>query len=360
MFSRLPFVYLFYFVIGLGTLFSISSSQWLGVWAGLEINLIGFLPLLVYQKRISERESGVKYFIVQALGSSLLIFGRLAIYSMSFTWETVGRVDREYLIPLFLIVSGLCIKIGLFPFHFWLPSVIAGLPWIRCLLLATWQKIAPLFLISSVFDETYIYWFAISICLMAASSRLIGGIGGINQTQVRALLAYSSIGHLGWIVFAILQRSWAIKTYFIIYVLISFCVFISLWYRNFSFIKNSKSLVRLRYLSLPVLIILLSLAGLPPLLGFIPKWRVIVASISIRIWIFVFILMAGSLISLFYYLSLFFSLGLGIKMRIKLIKEKNFSIILLLGLFINILGGVPLITAGVTIRLYALIIFYEP
>jgi len=351
MFSRLPFVYLFYFVIGLGTLFSISSSQWLGVWAGLEINLIGFLPLLVYQKRISERESGVKYFIVQALGSSLLIFGRLAIYSMSFTWEILTRIETEYLFPLFLIARGLCVKIGVFPFHFWLPGVIAGLPWVRCLLLATWQKIAPLFLISSVFEETYIYWFALSICLVAGGSSLIGGVGGINQTQVRALLAYSSIGHLGWIVFAILQRSWAIKSYFLIYVLISFCVFISLWYRNFSFMKDSKNLVGLRYLSIPVLVILLSLAGLPPLLGFIPKWRVIVASMGMGIWIFIFILIVGSLISLFYYLSLFFSLGLGSKIRIKILKRKEFSFLLLLSIFVNILGGIPLITAGAVLSL---------
>ena len=85
MFSRLPFGYIFLSVIGVGTLLSVSSVHWLRIWAGLEVNLIGFLPLLVYQKRVSERESAVKYFVVQALGSSLLILGRLAIFRMSFS-----------------------------------------------------------------------------------------------------------------------------------------------------------------------------------------------------------------------------------------------------------------------------------
>lgn len=86
---------------------------------------------------------------------------------------------------------------GIFPFHFWFPGVIAGLPWLSCLFLSTWQKVGPLFLIISLLEVNLITWLLLTFCVVASGSRLLGGLGGINQTQVRALLAYSSIGHLG-------------------------------------------------------------------------------------------------------------------------------------------------------------------
>ena len=73
----------------------------------------------------------------------------------------------------------------------------AGLPWFSCLLLATWQKVAPLFLVVSFVNDVYIYRAILVLCFLAVGSSLVGGVGGINQTQVRALIAYSSIGHLG-------------------------------------------------------------------------------------------------------------------------------------------------------------------
>ncbi len=196
MFSGLPFGYVFLLVIRIGTFLSISSIHWLRIWAGLEINLIGFLPMLVYQKRISERESGVKYFIVQALGSRFLVLGSLMAFNSSFTWDYYFEFSFRTL-GFMVLAAGLCVKLGLFPFHYWLPSVMAGLPWLSCLLLATWQKIAPLFLLLCLLELNKVYRITFIFCIIRAGRSLVGGFGGINQTQVRALLAYSSIGHLG-------------------------------------------------------------------------------------------------------------------------------------------------------------------
>lgn len=344
MFSRLPFSFIFVFSIVFGTLFSISSSHWLGIWAGLEINLIGFLPILVYQKSILESESAVKYFVVQALGSSLLIFGSLSRCRISFSWD-LSRTAVLSSVGLLITRIGLITKIGVFPFHFWLPSVIAGLPWLSCLLLATWQKIAPLLLVNSLFELGIIYNFIFLMCLVAGGSSLLGGIGGINQTQTRAILAYSSIGHLGWLIFALVQRTWAIKTYFSIYILISFCVFISLWYLNLNNIKNLNILSKINFFSSArVIMILLSLGGLPPLLGFVSKWVVIVRSTSMRFWIFLFPLILGSVMSLFYYLNLYFSLYLSAlgKSFLNIKSSRNSMFIINRGLLINLLGGIGL------------------
>lgn len=342
---------MFFIVAIFGTLFSISSSHWLGIWAGLEINLIGVLPLLVYQKSISESESAVKYFVIQALGSSLLLFGSLGTYRLSFSWENLNFITQWSFLRLILIRAGLALKIGVFPFHFWFPRVMAGLPWLSCLLLATWQKVAPLFLIVSLFEVSFISWLFLTFCLIARGSSLLGGVGGINQTQIRALLAYSSIGHLGWILYAGLHRSWAMAFYFGAYVLISLCLFLALWLRDLSY---SKTLAKVAFFSYPVflvIIILLSLGGLPPLLGFISKWLVISTGVQSSLSIFIFLLILGSLIRLFYYLSLFFSLFLiflkGNQINIIKTNEEGFILVANFGLLINILGGLCLLVTGV-------------
>nr|YP_010713523.1 NADH dehydrogenase subunit 2 [Lyncina vitellus]WDA98655.1 NADH dehydrogenase subunit 2 [Lyncina vitellus] len=349
MFSSLPFMYMFFSVMGVGTLFSISSLHWLGIWAGLEINLIGFLPILVYQKSMSESESAVKYFVVQALGSSLLIFGSLNLYSLSFTWETLVSSNIGPSVSLFILIMGLFVKLGLFPFHFWLPSVMAGLPWLSCLLLATWQKLAPLCLTMSLFQFEFSYALLLVFCVLSAGSSFVGGIGGVNQTQVRALLAYSSIGHLGWIMFGLIHSEWVMKSYFMIYVFISFCLFMSLWYSNSGTMKNLGSLKESGLDQMSVMFMLLSLGGLPPLLGFISKWLVMVISINSHLWSFVFILILGSLMSLFYYLGLFFSLFLSNLKKSNNIKLSlyNSNFVLMLLLLLNLFGGLLILMMNV-------------
>nr|AXA45445.1 NADH dehydrogenase subunit 2 [Pinguigemmula sp. MNHN IM 2013-18391] len=310
MFSGLPFGYMFLFVMGTGSLLSISSVHWLSIWAGLEINLIGFLPLLIYQKNISESESAVKYFIVQALGSSFLIFGSLMAFSSSFTWDLYTSFHFSTL-GFIVLSAGLCIKLGVFPFHYWLPGVMAGLSWFSCLLLATWQKLAPLFLLLCLLELNQSYAMIYMFCMVSAGSSLIGGFGGMNQTQIRALLAYSSIGHLGWMVFAVLHSEWTMKMYLLIYILISLSMFMSLWLSDSSPMKHINNLKTSTMMQSSIMLLLLSLGGLPPLLGFISKLLVIMISTK-GPWLFiVFMLIMGSLMSLFYYLSLFFSFFLN-------------------------------------------------
>nr|YP_010936443.1 NADH dehydrogenase subunit 2 [Mancinella echinata]WKW54896.1 NADH dehydrogenase subunit 2 [Mancinella echinata] len=342
MFSVLPFSYMFMVVMIMGTFLSVSSFHWLSIWAGLEINLIGFLPMLVYQKSVSESESAVKYFIVQALGSSMLIFGSLISFSMSLTWD-LHSLSLSHSVGLMVVLSGLCMKLGLFPFHYWLPGVMAGLPWVTCLLLATWQKFAPLFLFLCLLELNESYTLALVLCLISAGSSIVGGIGGINQTQIRALLAYSSIGHLGWMTFALLHSEWSMKFYLFVYVLVSLFMFISLWSVDMGTMKNIGSLKNFSFIQMGIMLFLLSLGGLPPLLGFISKWLVILVSSSNVFISFLFLLILGSLMSLFYYLSLFFSVFLS---NMKEVGIKNlkfvgaYSVPLALAITLNLTGGI--------------------
>nr|YP_009332126.1 NADH dehydrogenase subunit 2 [Californiconus californicus]APH08600.1 NADH dehydrogenase subunit 2 [Californiconus californicus] len=343
MFSSLPFGYLFMCVMSLGTLLSVSSMHWLSIWAGLEINLIGFLPMLVYQKSISESESAVKYFIIQALGSSFLIFGSLMVFSLSFSWDVYSSFQYG-LMGFCILTSGLCIKLGVFPFHFWLPSVMAGLPWLSCLLLATWQKLAPLFLLLSTFEANQSQLMLVALCGISAGSALMGGVGGMNQTQIRALLAYSSIGHLGWMMYAAIHGEWALKTYLGIYVLVSLSLFGSLWLSDSENMKNISSLKDSKFMHAVIMILLLSLAGLPPLLGFVSKWLIIQISTSSSMLSVVLFLILGSLLSLYYYLSLLFSLLLaGAKKEEIQKKEMSVNKWILIILIMNVVGGIGIL-----------------
>nr|APH08651.1 NADH dehydrogenase subunit 2 [Conus nobilis] len=346
MFSSLPFGLMFLSMMGFGTMMSLSSVHWLGIWAGLEMNLIGFLPMLIYQKKISESESAVKYFIIQALGSSLLIFGSLLSFSTSFGWDVILSGESGNL-GLCVLVSGLSVKLGVFPFHYWVPSVMAGLSWISCMLLATWQKLAPLFLLLSLCELSEMKGLLMLFCVMSAGSALVGGIGGLNQTQIRALLAYSSVGHLGWMLFAMMHSEWCMKLYLFIYLGITSSLFMSLWLKDSSAMKDISSLKYFKIYYLVIMLLLLSLSGLPPLLGFVSKWLVVYVSSESSFSLVIFLLILGSLMSLFYYLSLFFSFFLNFlknnNAESDVVTSKSVTILIFV---LNMVGGVLILLSN--------------
>nr|YP_009572098.1 NADH dehydrogenase subunit 2 [Umbonium thomasi]QBI37693.1 NADH dehydrogenase subunit 2 [Umbonium thomasi] len=310
MFSLMPFGFLFIFITFFGTILSLSSLHWLGIWAGLEINLMGFIPILVYSGMLQETESGMKYFVIQALGSGMIMAGSLFSFSLFLTWESCSIISFTGVV---ILIFGLMLKLGSFPFHFWLPSVMAGISWLSCLVLTTWQKLAPLFLLMTLItvyasSSSYMLLF---LLLAAGGSSLVGGFGGVNQTQIRALLAYSSISHMGWMLLCCLTSLSALKIYFATYFIISISVFLALWYSEKSlFAQTGSSSSNSKINELVLLFMLLSLGGMPPLLGFFSKWIAIWTSCSSVSLLSLAPLLSGSLISLFYYLSLMFSMSL--------------------------------------------------
>nr|ASR74910.1 NADH dehydrogenase subunit 2 [Sinotaia quadrata] len=334
------FNYLFWIMMIFGTIFSISSLHWLGMWVGLELNLIGFLPILVYSKNMSMSESGTKYFIVQAMGSSFLMFGSLILLSFTFSWEILNMLNFEYFLSsIIFLMSGLFMKIGMFPFHFWFPSVMSGLSWLSCLLLVTWQKVAPIFLISVLMEIVNVMWLLLMICVLSSGSALVGGFGGVNQSQIRVLLAYSSIGHMGWIIFSLCESCYNMKIYFSIYIVISLCLFIVLWYNNIIFMLGMNNFIKHLFIDFSVILLFLSLGGLPPLLGFIAKLNVFISIFDLYMYWFILLLILGSVMSLFYYLSLLFVFFVNIFNKV-IYKEifKSYNVISLI-LFVNFLGG---------------------
>nr|ULR86948.1 NADH dehydrogenase subunit 2 [Macquartia sp. 4 HNL-2022a] len=284
---------MFLYILMTGTLISISANSWLSAWMGLEINLLAFIPLMSDNKLMST-ESSLKYFLVQALASSIFLFA-IILFLMN-----IGMMNYNSMLKM-MMFSSLIMKSGSAPFHFWFPNVMEGLSWMNALILMTWQKIAPLMLISYMMLD---FLMVISIIL----STLIGALGGFNQTSLRKLMAYSSINHLGWMLMAMFNSNLLWMTYFIIYMFLSFSMIFMFDIMKISHINQlfmmfffSKSMKFFLFFNL------LSLGGLPPFLGFFPKWMVIQSlSMNNQLFLLTFMILM-SLVTLYFYTRLCYS-----------------------------------------------------
>jgi len=275
------------------TILALIRSSWVCVWLIMELNLIRFIPIILSSNQNTETEASVKYFLVQAVGSALLLISSYVIF---FSFNISNFFNTTLLLALLL-------KLGSFPTFFWFPSVIACIRWSRRLILSTWQKIAPIILISITLTSFNIEILA----LVAGINSLVGGIIGINQTNLRKLLAYSSINHIGWII-RILYINIPIFCiiYFCIYVLLVTPIFYIIITR--STLNQSANIInKCKTHQLTLIILLLSLAGLPPLTGFLPKLCIIIILISYNS-ILLIILIIGSLLTLYFYLILAISI----------------------------------------------------
>nr|YP_008080995.1 NADH dehydrogenase subunit 2 [Cermatobius longicornis]AGA84612.1 NADH dehydrogenase subunit 2 [Cermatobius longicornis] len=270
-----------------GTLISISATSWVVAWMGLEINLMAFIPLMSSPTNQLSNESMLKYFLTQAFASSILMLGILSSMFLVLESSTLLISGKT------LIMMALTLKLGAAPFHFWFPTVMSGLSWMNCFLLMTWQKLAPLFLLISA-NSSYI---------MAATvlSAIVGALGGFNQTLLRKILAYSSINHLGWMLFSSLISKTLFLTYFWVYSVLTMTMTVMFASWNINSLAQTPSFSSSMPLSSAFSTNLLSLGGLPPFLGFLPKWMVIQAAVFIMPAP-TLLLILMSLLTLFYYL----------------------------------------------------------
>nr|QXJ42115.1 NADH dehydrogenase subunit 2 [Iridoteuthis sp. GS-2021] len=287
-----PSNFLFILIMMLGTLFSLSSSHWLTMWMGLELNLMGFLPLMNIKGKTLEAEASMKYFIIQSLSSSLLIFTSILMYVFMMSWySTFNNYTMNMLITLSLIL-----KLGGAPMHFWLPSISKQMTWMILFLLLTWQKLAPLFMLS-LMNSNYMLIMMISIL-----STLMGSIMALNQINLQLIMTYSSISHLGWMLTMILFNSSLTLFYFINYIIIS----IPLMYMinsemgNYLFMLTQKNNMN----NMIIISLILSLAGLPPLLGFMSKLIILISLIKMKMFMLSMMMLLGTLISLYFYLNM--------------------------------------------------------
>ncbi|NP_203156.1 NADH dehydrogenase subunit 2 (mitochondrion) [Tribolium castaneum] len=281
----------------LGTLISISSYSWLSMWMGLEINLLSIIPLFSNNKNIFSSESALKYFITQAMASLILL---MAILLLLLTNEFIHPLMNSSL--KVMMDSALLTKLGAAPFHFWFPEVIEGLNWTNSFILLTWQKIAPMILLMNNKINSKL------IIMMIVISLTISTISGMNQMSIRKILAYSSINHIAWMLSTLMISLSTWLFYFLIYWIINMnIVFILNSTKTFFVNQMNNILLKNKLVKFTFMTNLLSLGGLPPFLGFLPKWLVINWLVSNQLSMIALVLIIFTLIMTFIYTRLILS-----------------------------------------------------
>nr|ABM17019.1 NADH dehydrogenase subunit 2 [Etheostoma whipplei] len=291
------------FGLGLGTTITFASSHWLLAWMGLEMNTLAIIPLMAQHHHPRAVEATTKYFLTQATAAAMLLFA-----STTNAWLT-GQWDIQQMthpLPITLITLALALKIGLAPVHSWLPEVLQGLDLTTGLILSTWQKLAPFALLLQIQPANPEILIAFGL-----ASALVGGWGGLNQTQLRKILAYSSIAHLGWMILVI-QFSPSLT-------LLTLLTYFVMTFSTFLVFKLNKStsinMLATSWAKAPALtaltpLVLLSLGGLPPLTGFMPKWLILQELTKQDLAPTATLAAMSALLSLYFYLRLSYAMTL--------------------------------------------------
>nr|ACR20387.1 NADH dehydrogenase subunit 2 [Glyphorynchus spirurus]ACR20388.1 NADH dehydrogenase subunit 2 [Glyphorynchus spirurus]ACR20389.1 NADH dehydrogenase subunit 2 [Glyphorynchus spirurus]ACR20390.1 NADH dehydrogenase subunit 2 [Glyphorynchus spirurus] len=282
----------------LGTTITISSSHWMMAWTGLEINTLAILPLISNPHHPRAIEAATKYFLVQAAASTLLLFSSTTNALFTGQWDITQLTHPT---SCLLLTTAISIKLGLVPFHFWFPEVLQGSSLMTSLLLTTAMKFPPITLLLMASPSLN---FTL-LTTMAIASAALGGWMGLNQTQIRKILAFSSISHLGWMTIIIIYNPKLTLITFYLYCMMTAATLLTL--KTTKILKLSTMMTawtKIPSLSATLMLALLSLAGLPPLTGFLPKWLIIQELTKQEMTPTATIIALLSLLGLFFYLRL--------------------------------------------------------
>nr|YP_010586017.1 NADH dehydrogenase subunit 2 [Anisocentropus maculatus]UZZ43753.1 NADH dehydrogenase subunit 2 [Anisocentropus maculatus] len=287
---------LLYFIMIMSILYSISSNTWINMWIGMEINLMAFIPLMSKMSNLISSECMMKYFLIQAFTSMNFIF---IIFLSNFLNKWFYMNFYNYMINI-LINLTLIMKMGAAPFFFWFPKVMKGLNWLNCFILMSWQKIIPMIMIS-MFMNFKIINFSVFFSIIC------GSILGLNQSNLKLIMSYSSIHHMGWmmIILKINMNLWNI--YFFIYLYLNYMI---IYFFNMMQLFHLTQLYLLNtnlFMKMTFFMNFLSLSGIPPFLGFFPKWITINFLMMFNMNMILFTMIMFSLINFFFYLRITYS-----------------------------------------------------
>ena len=308
----------------LGMMVMISSNDLIVFYMGLELQSLALYVLATFNRdQLKSSEAGLKYFVLSALSSGLLLYGCSLIYG--FTGSTNFNVianqlnSNEYAITfgIVFILVGLAFKISAVPFHMWAPDVYEGSPTSVTLFFTMVPKIAALAVFIRFLYVPFLnlidQWQMILIFLSIASM-IFGAIAAIGQTNLKRLIAYSSIGHVGYTLAGLatgsndgIQNS---VIYITIYILMNLGLFscLLMMKRNNKYFEDIEDLSGLSknhpLLSLSLLLILFSLAGIPPLAGFFAKFYIFKSVLEQSMYFLAIVGLLSTVVAAFYYLRI--------------------------------------------------------
>nr|QIJ57969.1 ND2 [Hemidactylus nzingae] len=277
------------------TLITMSSNHWFLAWLGLELNTLSILPIMMKHHHPRATEAATKYFLIQATAAASILFA-----STINAWQTGhwSLMHNNSTTTMTLATVAIMMKLGIAPMHLWYPEALQGIPMNTAMLISTWQKIAPLtflYLLHSNLNPTMM----LTIGLISAA---VGGWTGLNQTQTRKIMAFSSIAHMGWLLVALNFNPHLATLTAILYLIATTATFTILSSTTTKTITDMGTTWTTSPTMLTTaMITLLSLGGLPPLTGFVPKWLILNELTSMNLPTIGLMLLTTSLPSLFFY-----------------------------------------------------------
>ena len=306
----------------LGMMVMISSNDLMVFYMGLELQSLALYVLATFNRdQLKSSEAGLKYFVLSALSSGLLLYGCSLIYGFSgstnFNIISNQLNSNEYVLTfgIVFILVGLAFKISAVPFHMWAPDVYQGSPTTVTLFFTMVPKIAALTVFIRFLYVPFLnlidQWQMI-IVFLSIASMLFGAIAAIGQTNIKRLIAYSSIGHIGYTLAGLATGSnegiQSSIVYISIYIIMNLALFSCLLMlkRNNEYYEEIEDLSGLSknhpLLSLSLLIILFSLAGIPPLAGFFAKFYIFKAVLEQSMYFLAIVGLLSTVVAAFYYL----------------------------------------------------------
>ena len=308
----------------LGMFFMISSNDLMSFYLGLELQSLALYILAsIDRDNLKSNESGIKYFVLSALSSGLLLYGCSLLYGFtgSTNFEEINLkmeiMNTGAIFAMVFILVGLAFKVSAVPFHMWTPDVYQGSPSSVTSFFAVVPKVAGIAILIRFlqipFEQLIDQWKNILV-FMALASMILGAVAAIGQTNIKRLIAYSSIGHIGYTLAGIstgtISGYSSSISYITIYVIMNLGVFgcIFLMKKDGKYCEDIKDLAGISkqnpLLAVSFLIIMFSLAGIPPLAGFFAKFYVFMSVIESGMYTLAIVGLLSTVISAFYYLRI--------------------------------------------------------
>nr|ABL11185.1 NADH dehydrogenase subunit 2 [Elaphe hodgsonii] len=286
--------------IMLSTIMITSTTHWLMTWVCLEINTLAMIPLISKPNHPRATEAATKYYLTQTMASTTILFAATTNALNTSNWDTHLMTEP---MATTIITLALMMKMAAAPFHFWLPDVSQGTTTMTTLTILTWQKIAPLMILLTTHNKTNITLTLLSAIL----SITVGGLGSLNQTQLRKLMAFSSIAHTGWIMATMTMAPNISMLTFMMYIMATIPMFMLINHTTSMTIKDIGTMWTNSPYSMMILsTTILSLGGLPPLSGFMPKWLILNNMTTLNMITEATLMAVTSLLSLYVYMRLMY------------------------------------------------------
>jgi NADH-quinone oxidoreductase subunit N len=315
----------------LGMLMMISANDLISLYLGLELQSLSLYVMAAFRKdTLRSSEAGLKYFVLGALSSGMLLYGSSLIYGFAGTtnFTELGqilspdafdgeRVSLGVIFGIVFVIAGLAFKVSAVPFHMWTPDVYEGSPTAVTAFFATAPKVAAMSLtvwvLMGPFSELVREWQQI-VVFISIASMLLGAFAAINQTNIKRLMAYSSIGHVGYMMVGLAAGNEAgiqgIIVYLAIYLVMNVGTFVCIlsMRRSEGMVEEIEDLKGLSktnpYMAGALMFFMFSMAGIPPFAGFFGKLYVFLAAIQAELYGLAIIGVLSSVVAAFYYIRI--------------------------------------------------------